>query len=60
MPISEKIIKEIQSIDASEREKSLMLQILRIEDKGVYQYTIPYEKLINAFLSSRSTEDCKE
>lgn len=50
MPISEKIINEIERISISAAEKQLMMDLLTIEDEGVYQYVGPYEKRIKAYL----------
>lgn len=50
MPISEKIIKEIHDLSVPDREKQLMLDLLNIEDLGVYQYVHPYERFIKKYI----------
>ena len=55
MPISEKIIAEINKSDADNSEKRLMLELLTIEDEGVYRYVGPYEKLINKYLGDKES-----
>lgn len=50
MPISEKIIEEINRLEATEAEKKLMLDILDIEDLGSYHYINLYEWKIGEFI----------
>ena len=50
MPISEKIISEIEKLDATPQEKKLLKTILELEDGGLRNYTGPYEKEINSFI----------
>lgn len=50
MPISEKIVEEINRLDATEAEKQLMLEILEVEDLGIYQYTNAYEQKIREYV----------
>lgn len=50
MPISEKIIEEINRLNATEAEKQLMLEILEVEDLGIYQYTNVYEQKIREYV----------
>ena len=60
MPISEKIIKEIHDLSVSDREKQLMLDLLDIEDLGVYQYVHPYERKIKKYIQEMDTSDDEE
>lgn len=55
MPISEKIIKEISELNVPDDEKQLMINLLNIEDEGVYQYVSPYEKQIKQYIEERNT-----
>lgn len=48
--ISEKIKKQINSLDVSKEMKELMIKILEEEDKGVYKYKEIYDKLVNEFI----------
>lgn len=57
MPISEKIINRVNGANATAKEKELMLEILKIEDKGVFRYSADYEKIINDYIA---TQDIKE
>lgn len=50
MPISEKIIKEIDEIDAEEKLKGLMKDILLLEDDGAKRWTKQYEAKIKEYL----------
>ena len=54
MRISSKIEKRIEALSASEEFKRLMLDILRIEDDGVYRFKGEYEKLINEYIDGSS------
>lgn len=51
MPISKKIVEQINNSSASAREKKMMLELLEIEDRGVYRYEAAYEKVIKDFLA---------
>lgn len=50
MPISEKIVEEINRLDATDAEKQLMLDILDIEDMGTYHYINLYEGKISEYI----------
>ena len=52
MPISNKILIEIEKLDAKEQEKRLLRTILELEDGGLRNYTAPYEKEIKSFLEN--------
>lgn len=56
MPISEKIIAQINSIDTDDEFKELMLSILSEEDKGNYRFKDTYEKMINEYLEKKGDE----
>lgn len=56
MPISEKIIAQINSIDTDDEFKELMLSILSEEDKGNHRYKDTYEKMINEYLEKKGDE----
>ncbi len=51
MPISNKIVSEIEKLDVTPQEKKLLIKILELEDGGLRNYTSPYEKEINNFIS---------
>lgn len=53
MPISKKIISEIEKLKASDEEKRLLKTILEREDGGIRNYTKPYELEINAYLDNK-------
>ena len=57
MPISEKIIKRVNDANATAKEKELMIEILKVEDKGVFRYSADYEKIIKDYIT---TLDIKE
>lgn len=50
MPISEKIIKEIEVLDEEEKVKELMRDILQLEDDGAKRWNKQYENKINDYL----------
>lgn len=50
MPISEKIIKEIDDINANEELKTLMKDLLLLEDDGARRWSKQYEEKIDAYL----------
>lgn len=56
MPISENIVERVNNTDASEAEKTLMMEILRIEDKGAFRFEQDYEKAIKAYLAAKDGE----
>ena len=43
MPISQKIIEQGQNTSATATGKAMMLDILAIEDKGVFRFEADYE-----------------
>lgn len=54
MPISEKILNELNNLDISDSKKQLMRDILDREDSGTFQYTAAYENLIKEYLTHKS------
>ena len=56
MPISEKIIEQVSSLDISGNEKSLILALLKVEDDGRFRFNSEYEKLINSYLENQEGE----
>ncbi len=56
MPISEKIIEQVSSLDISGNEKSLILALLKVEDDGIFRFNSEYEKLINSYLENQEGE----
>lgn len=52
MPISEKIIKRVKDANVTAKEKELMLEILKVEDKGVFRYSADYEKIIKDYITT--------
>ena len=56
MPISEKIIREIDETDAEQKMKNLMKEILLLEDDGAKRWTKQYESKIKAYLGLEEEE----
>ena len=56
MPISEKIIEQVSSLDISGNKKSLILALLKVEDDGIFRFNSEYEKLINSYLENQEGE----
>ena len=50
MPISEKIRTQVEKTEATPAQKSLMMEILQLEDKGSYRYRTEYESLIKKYI----------
>jgi len=57
MPISEKIIKRVNDANATGKEKDLMLEILKVEDKGVFRYSADYERIIKDYIATLETKE---
>lgn len=57
MPISEKIIKEIEETDAEDKLKDLMKDILLLEDDGAKRWTKQYEARIADYLEIKEEGD---
>ena len=56
MPISQKIIDRVSATSTTPEEQALMMQILQIEDKGIFRFETAYEKLIKDFIVARDKE----
>jgi len=54
MPISKKIIAEIEKLTATAKEKQLLTKILELEDGGLRNYTQPYEREINQYIEEQN------
>lgn len=59
MPISEKILKEINALQISRDEKELLIDILTLEEKGISQFRKEYEKQVKAFHKAQVSEVIK-
>lgn len=57
MPISQKIIDRISTTNITNEEKELMMEILQIEDKGIFRFEAAYEKAIKDFISERDKKE---
>ena len=60
MPISEHIIDRVKAANATEEEKKLMMEILQIEDKGIFRYEAAYEKAIKDYLAATDKKEDDE
>ena len=56
MPISQKIIDRVSATSTTPEEQALMMQILQIEDKGIFRFETAYEKVIKDFIVTRDKE----
>ena len=56
MPISEKILREIDETDAEEKLKDLMKELLQLEDDGAKRWTKQYETKIKEYLGTDEEE----
>jgi hypothetical protein len=59
MPISEKIMKQVDDAKVTPDERLLMKDILQIEDKGLFRYNADYEKVIKDFIAAHEDEALK-
>lgn len=50
MAVSKKIQKEIDKLSKEETFKKLMMDILELESKGLYNYKAKYEELIKKYI----------
>lgn len=57
MPISKKILDQIEKLEADQKTKELLLAILNEEDKGNYKFKDTYEKLITSYLETKDKGD---
>lgn len=57
MPISEKILKEVEQAKATNEEKELMLEVLQVEDKGSFRYQAEYEAIIKKYIAAYKEAD---
>lgn len=57
MPISEKILKEVENTKATSEEKALMLEVLQVEDKGSFRYQAEYEAIIKKYIAKQEGAD---
>ena len=51
MPISKKIIDKVDALEITEAERALMMEILKIEDKGSFRFETVYEKAVKDYIS---------
>lgn len=57
MPISNKIMDQVQVACVADKEKDLMMKILQIEDKGNFRFEAAYEKAIKDFIAERDKKE---
>lgn len=56
MPISDKILQLIDDLEATDKEKKLLTQILEVEEEGAYQFRERYAKLLKEYLAEKPEE----
>lgn len=52
MPISKKIIDKVDALEITEAERALMMEILKIEDKGSFRFEAVYEKAVKDYITA--------
>lgn len=57
MPISKKIIDEVNALDIRKSEKDLLVEILNFEDEGLRNYTKKYEETIRKYIKENKEDD---
>lgn len=60
MPISQKIIDQVNRAKATPAEKKMMIDLLTIEDKGVFRFEAAYDKVIREYIASKETKEGAE
>lgn len=55
MPISEKIVSEVNQLDTDKAFKDMMIRILKEEDNGLSQkaYKAEYKAIVDEFIESK-------
>lgn len=53
MPISQKIIVEIDKLDTDEQMKRFMKYLLQLEDDGVRRWNVEYENELKKYIKER-------
>lgn len=56
MPISQKIIDRVNAVSRTPEERQLMMDILKIEDKGNFRFDAEYEGKIKEYLAAIEKE----
>ena len=56
MPISKKILEEVDNLDIKKAEKDLLVEILNFEDEGLRNYSKKYEEVIGTFIKENKEE----
>ena len=57
MPISQKIIDQVYNAKATPAEKQMMLELLEIEDRGVFRFEAAYDKVIRDYIASQDNQE---
>lgn len=57
MPISKKILDEVNKLDVGDKQKELIVSILTMEDEGLRNYTKKYEETIGLYIRKTKEED---
>ena len=57
MPISKKILDEVNKLDVGDKQKELIVSILTMEDEGLRNYTKKYEEAIGLYIRKTKEED---
>ncbi len=56
MPISKKIIEQINMLDIGTPEKDLLIKLLNFEDQGLPRYKNTYKSEIKEYLKQKECE----
>jgi len=60
MPISQKIIDQVNRAKATPAEKKMMIELLSIEDRGVFRFEAAYDKVIRDFIAEKESKEAGE
>ena len=56
MPISKKILEEVDNLNIKKPEKDLLVEILNFEDEGLRNYSKKYEEVIGTYIKENKEE----
>ena len=57
MPISKKILEEIDNLNIKDKEKTILIDVLNFEDEGLRNYTKKYEEVIGDYIKQLNSEE---
>lgn len=59
MPISDKILNEINRLNIDEKEKKLVLDILLVEEQGTTKYATEYDYIVKQYIKEQEAGEAR-